>query len=92
MKQVVTVPEDVARISRTYLPINDAIFFFMDDFVQAPLILLKVQDQISLTLCWRSVDDHFQDVVGRVSIRVLHSKAANMPKMNRDIPMSIFYN
>jgi hypothetical protein len=46
----------VARISRTYLPIKAAISFFMDAFDQAPLILLKMQDQISLTLCWRSVD------------------------------------
>jgi len=56
MKYVVTVPEDVARISCTYLPIKAAISFFMDAFDQAPLILSKMQDQISLTLCWRSVD------------------------------------
>jgi len=59
----------------------------MDAFDQAPLILSKMQDQISLTLCWRSVDAHFQDVVGRMSIHVLHIKAANTPKMNRDIPI-----
>jgi hypothetical protein len=46
----------VARISRSYLPIKAAISFFMDAFDQAPLILPKMQDQISLTLCWRSVD------------------------------------
>jgi hypothetical protein len=82
----------MARILRTYLPIKAAIFFFKDAFDQAPLILPKMQDQILLTLCWRSVDAHCQDVVGRVSIRVLHLKAANTPKMNRDIPISILYN
>ena len=46
----------MARISRTYLPIKAAISFFMDAFDQAPIILLKMQDQISLTLCWHSVD------------------------------------
>jgi len=92
MKSVDTVPEDVARISRTYLPIKAAISFFMDVFDQAPVILPKMQDQISLMLCWRSVDAHFQDVVGRVSIRVLHIKVANTPKMNCDIPMSILYD
>jgi len=46
----------VARISRTYLHIKAAISFFMDAFDQAPLILPKMQDQISLTLCWHSVD------------------------------------
>jgi len=44
---------------------------------QAPLILPKMQDQISLTLCWRSVDNDFQDMVGCVSMRGLHVKAAN---------------
>jgi len=47
MKYVVTVPEDVARISRTYLPTQAAIsFYYMDAFDQAPLILPKMQDQI----------------------------------------------
>ena len=59
---------------------------------QAPLILPKKQDKISLTLCWRSVDTHFQDVVGRVSMLVLHIKAANTSKMNCDVPMLIFYD
>jgi len=44
----------VARISRTYLPIKPAISFFMDVCDQAPLILPKMQDQISLRRCWRS--------------------------------------
>ena len=92
MKYVVTVPEDVAGISRTYLPIKAAISFCMDAFDQAPLILPKMQDQILLTLCWCSVDAHFQDGVGRVSIRVWHIKAANTPRMNRLIPMSILYD
>ena len=39
-----------------YLPIQAAISFFMDACDQAPLILLKMQVQISLTLCWRSAD------------------------------------
>jgi len=64
----------------------------MDAFGQAPLILPKMQDQILLTLCWRAVGAHFQDVVGRVSIHVLHIKAANTPKINRDIPMSLLYD
>jgi len=88
MKYFVTVPEDVARTSHTYLPIKAAISFFMDVCDQAPLILPKMQDQISLTLCWR----YFQDVVGRVSMPVLHIKAAITSKMNRDVPMSIFYH
>jgi len=69
-----------------------AISFFMDACDQAPLIVPKMQDQISLTLCWCSVDTHFQDVVGRVSMLVLHIKAANMSKMNRGVPMLIFYD
>ena len=44
----------MARISCTYLPIKAAISVFMDVCDQAPLIILKMQDQISLTLCWRS--------------------------------------
>jgi len=59
---------------------------------QAPLILPKMQDQISSTLCWRFIDAHFQDVVGHVSIFVLQIKAANTSKMNRDVPMLIFYH
>ena len=46
----------MARISRTYLSTTAAISFFMDSFDQAPLILPKMQDQISLTICWHSVD------------------------------------
>jgi hypothetical protein len=64
----------------------------MDAFDQAPLILPKMQDQISLMLCWHSVDTHFQNVVGRVSMRILHIKAPNSSKMNRDVPVSIFYD
>jgi hypothetical protein len=51
MKYVVTVPEDVARISSTYMPIKAVISFFMDVCDHAPLILPKMQDLISLTLC-----------------------------------------
>ena len=80
----------MARISRTYVPIKAVIFFIMDAFDQAPLILPKMQDQISLMLCWHSGDAHFPDVVGPVSIRFLHIKAANMPKMNHDIPIQYF--
>ena len=50
MKQVVTVLEDVAGISRTYLLIKPAISLFMDACDQAPLLLRKMQDQKSLTL------------------------------------------
>jgi len=125
MKYVVTVPEIVAGISRTYLPIKAAMCCFMDARDQAPLILPKLQDQISLTLCWcsvdalltlcwrsvdalltlcwrsvdalltlcwRSVDAQFQDVVGRVSMLVLHIKAANTSKMNCDLPILIAYD
>jgi len=45
MKYVVTVPEDVAGISRTYLPIPAAISCIIDACDQAPLILPKMQDQ-----------------------------------------------
>jgi hypothetical protein len=51
MKKVVTVPEDVARIYCTYLLIKAALSFFIDACDQAPLILPKMQDQISMTLC-----------------------------------------
>jgi len=51
MKYVLTVTEDVARISRTYLPIKAAIFLLMDASDEAPLIIPKTQDQISLMLC-----------------------------------------
>jgi hypothetical protein len=44
----------VARISRIHLPTKAAISFFMNVCDQAPLILLKMQDQISLMLHWRS--------------------------------------
>jgi len=54
MKQVVTVLEDVARIYGTYLPTKAAISYVMDAWDQAPLILPKMHDQISLTLCGRS--------------------------------------
>jgi hypothetical protein len=50
MKSVYTVPEDVARISRSYLSIMAATSFFMDAVKQAPLILPKMQDPISLTI------------------------------------------
>ena len=46
----------MARISRTYLPIQATKSFFMDSCHPAPLILPKMQDKISLTLCWHSVD------------------------------------
>jgi len=45
MTYVVTVPEDVAGISRTHLTIKAAIFLFVEAFDQAPLILPKMQDQ-----------------------------------------------
>jgi len=66
--------------------------FFMDACEQALLIIPKMQVQISLTLCRRSVDAHFQDVVGRVSMLVLHIKAAKTSKMNSAVPMLICYN
>jgi hypothetical protein len=59
---------------------------------QAPLMLPEMQNQMSLTLRWRSVESYFQDVVGRVSKCVLHIKAANKSKMHRNVLMSIFYN
>jgi len=45
MTSVVTVPEDVAGISRTCLPIKAAIFLSMDACDHGPLILPKMQDQ-----------------------------------------------
>ena len=54
MKLVVTVPEDVAGIFHTYLPINNAIKPFMDACDQVPLIFAKMQDSKSLALCGRS--------------------------------------
>jgi len=54
MKYVVTVPEDVARISRTYLPIKATISFFMDAYDEEPPKLPKMPDQISFTLSWRA--------------------------------------
>jgi len=50
MKSVGTFPEDVAGISCTYLPIKASISIFMDVSDDAPLIWLRMQDQISLTL------------------------------------------
>jgi len=44
MKYVVTVPENVAGISHTKLPMKAAIFLYMDACKQAPLILPKIQD------------------------------------------------
>jgi len=54
MKSVVTVPEDVVGISHTYLPIKAAISVFMDACDQSPLIIRKMPQQKSLTLCKRS--------------------------------------
>jgi len=51
MISVVTVPEDVARISRTYMPVKAVISFVMNICDHPPHILPKMQDQISLTLC-----------------------------------------
>jgi len=50
MKYVVTVLEDVAGISSTYLPIKAAISLLMDACDQVPLMLPKMQDQKLLTL------------------------------------------
>ena len=51
MKYVVTVPEDVSGISRTYLPIRASIRLFIDACDQAPLIIPTMEDQKSLMLC-----------------------------------------
>jgi hypothetical protein len=45
-----------------------------------------------LMLCRRSVDTHIEDVVGRISMVVLHIKAANTSKLNRDVRISFIYN
>ena len=45
MIYVVTVPEDVAGISRTYVPITAAISLFMDACDEMPLIFQQMQDQ-----------------------------------------------
>ena len=54
MKWVVTVPDDVAEIFCTFLPITAAISLFMDACDQVPLIIPKMQDPKSLTLRLRS--------------------------------------
>jgi len=54
MKEVVTVPEDVAGISRMYLPVMAAIPLPMDACDQVPPILPKIQNQKLLTLHSRS--------------------------------------
>jgi len=54
MKWVVTVPEDVAGISSTYLLIKAAISFVIDTCDQVPLMLWKMQDQKLWTLPWCS--------------------------------------
>jgi hypothetical protein len=51
MKYVVTISEDVARTSLSYLPILAAISFLMDVCNHAMFILSNVQDHISLMLC-----------------------------------------
>jgi len=50
---VITVQEDVAEISRTYLPIKAAISLFIEDGDQVPLILQKKHEQKSLTLIFK---------------------------------------
>jgi hypothetical protein len=50
MIEVVTVPENVAGIFHTYLPIKAAIEFFMDTCDHAPHILLQMHDPTSLML------------------------------------------
>ena len=54
MNWVVTIPEDVAGIFCTYLPIMVAISLFMDVCDQKPLFLQKMQDPKSLMLRWGS--------------------------------------
>jgi hypothetical protein len=51
MKCAVTVIEDVAGIFCTYLPIMAAIFLYMDACDEVPLILPKMEDPKSLTIC-----------------------------------------
>jgi len=63
MKRVVTVPEDMVGLFRTYFPIKAAIMWFMDACDEAPLILPKIQDPKSWTLSWRSA-------LGCCSVRV----------------------
>jgi hypothetical protein len=53
MKSMITVREDVAKISRTYLPISAAISFFMDACSHLPRMLLKKQEQKWLMICGR---------------------------------------
>jgi len=54
MKWVVTVLEDVAGISGTYLPIKTAISLFMVACDQVPVMLPNMQNKKSLTLRWLS--------------------------------------
>jgi len=41
---------------------------------------------------WRSVDAHFQDVVGHLLVFILITKAAKTSKLNCNLPMSKIYN
>jgi len=50
MKEVATVPEDVAGIIRTYLPIKAATSLFMNASDQAPVVLPQMQEPKSMTL------------------------------------------
>jgi hypothetical protein len=50
MKSIVTVWEDVAEISWTYLPIKAVISMFMDVCGQVLLILPKMQEEKLLML------------------------------------------
>jgi len=54
MDEVVTVPEDVAGISHTYVSIQAAKFLFMDACGQVPPISQMMQEQKLLMLSWRS--------------------------------------
>jgi len=53
MKSIVTVQEDAAEISRTYLPIQAAILVFIDVCGQVPQILPKMHEHKSLTLTFK---------------------------------------
>jgi hypothetical protein len=55
MKKVVTIREDVAGISHTYMPIRAAISLFIDASEQVPLILPNMHGQKLLTLHSRSL-------------------------------------
>jgi len=58
---------------------------FMTMYNLSPPRLPMIHDQNR----WLSIDSHFQDVVGRMCLFIVITKAADKSKIIRDVPMSI---